>query len=268
MPIAPTYPGVYIEEIPSGVRTITGVATSITALLGRAPRGPADSPETITSFADFVRRFGGLAAGYPMSYAVSDFFQNGGSTALGVGADKTGDGRTDGDARLPVDKIKLKASSPGRWGNKLRAEIVLVTGQDARDALGLPANADLFNLTVRDTTPGGAIETIMNLAGLQHGGRRVARTVSGGRCRGKRSRHGQGKRRGPSGGGLHQEEERLGSGQERRPLRPGSCRHREDGLGRRSGGPDRRANGRGEQRERVEWSGQPPARSGRLSRRP
>ena len=27
MPVAPTYPGVYIEEIPSGVRTITGVAT-------------------------------------------------------------------------------------------------------------------------------------------------------------------------------------------------------------------------------------------------
>ena len=32
MPVAPTYPGVYIEEIPSGVHTITGVSTSITAL--------------------------------------------------------------------------------------------------------------------------------------------------------------------------------------------------------------------------------------------
>ena len=37
-----TYPGVYIEEIPSGVRTITGVATSITAFVGRAFRGPTD----------------------------------------------------------------------------------------------------------------------------------------------------------------------------------------------------------------------------------
>jgi len=36
MPAALTYPGVYIEEIPSGVRTITGVATSITAFLGKA----------------------------------------------------------------------------------------------------------------------------------------------------------------------------------------------------------------------------------------
>ena len=36
MPVAPTFPGVYIEEIPSGVRTITGVATAITAFIGRA----------------------------------------------------------------------------------------------------------------------------------------------------------------------------------------------------------------------------------------
>ena len=38
MPISVTYPGVYIEEIPSGVQTITGVATSIAAFVGWAPR--------------------------------------------------------------------------------------------------------------------------------------------------------------------------------------------------------------------------------------
>jgi len=31
-----TYPGVHIEEIPSGQQTITGVATSIAAFLGWA----------------------------------------------------------------------------------------------------------------------------------------------------------------------------------------------------------------------------------------
>jgi len=36
MPVKPTYPGVYIEEIPSGVRTITGVATSVAAFVDRA----------------------------------------------------------------------------------------------------------------------------------------------------------------------------------------------------------------------------------------
>jgi hypothetical protein len=37
MPITPTYPGVYIEEIPSGVRPITGVATSIGAFVDFFP---------------------------------------------------------------------------------------------------------------------------------------------------------------------------------------------------------------------------------------
>src|SRR5215210_6109524 len=84
MPIAPTYPGVYVEEIPSGVRTITGVATSITAFVGRALRGPVNEPVTINSFADFERTFGGLREQYLMSYAVRDFYLNGGSQALVV----------------------------------------------------------------------------------------------------------------------------------------------------------------------------------------
>jgi phage tail sheath protein FI len=37
-----TYPGVYIEELSSGVHTITGVATSIAALVGWAAQGPAE----------------------------------------------------------------------------------------------------------------------------------------------------------------------------------------------------------------------------------
>ncbi|MDX2032420.1 MAG: phage tail sheath subtilisin-like domain-containing protein [Blastocatellia bacterium] len=82
MPVTPTYPGVYTEEIPSGVRTITGVATSITAFIGRAQRGGTNEPVEINSFGDFERRFGGLHADYPMSYAVRDFYLNGGKQAL------------------------------------------------------------------------------------------------------------------------------------------------------------------------------------------
>ncbi|WP_445173403.1 phage tail sheath C-terminal domain-containing protein [Microcoleus sp.] len=81
MPVNPTYPGVYIEEIPSGVRTITGVATSITAFIGRSLRGLENEPTIINSFSDFERMFGGLDVDYPMSYAVRDFYLNGGSQA-------------------------------------------------------------------------------------------------------------------------------------------------------------------------------------------
>ncbi len=82
MPVTPTFPGVYIEEIPSGVRTITGVATSITAFIGRTLRGPVNEPTLVNSFADFDRTFGGLDASSPMTYAVRDFYNNGGSQAL------------------------------------------------------------------------------------------------------------------------------------------------------------------------------------------
>src|SRR5215212_335665 len=82
MPTTPTYPGVYIEEVPSGVRTIVGVATSITAFVGRALRGPVNEPVRIQSFADFERAFGGLWVDSTLSYAVQHYFLNGGTDAI------------------------------------------------------------------------------------------------------------------------------------------------------------------------------------------
>jgi phage tail sheath protein FI len=82
MPIAVTYPGVYIEEVASGVRTITGVATSITAFVGRTLMGPVNEAVTINSFGDFERNFGGLWLNSSLSYAVRDFYLNGGSQAI------------------------------------------------------------------------------------------------------------------------------------------------------------------------------------------
>ena len=56
--------------------------TSITAFIGRARRGPVNEPVIINSFGDFERIFGGLNTEYPMSYAISDFYQNGGRQAV------------------------------------------------------------------------------------------------------------------------------------------------------------------------------------------
>jgi phage tail sheath protein FI len=77
-----TYPGVYIEEVPSGNRTITGVATSITAFAGRTWKGPTDRATRITSYSQFEKLFGGLWQESPLSYSVRQFFQNGGSDAV------------------------------------------------------------------------------------------------------------------------------------------------------------------------------------------
>src|SRR5437016_500024 len=82
MPATLTFPGVYVEEVPSGVRTITGVATSITAFVGRTARGPVNEAYTIHSFGEFEQKFGGLWSKSTLGYAIADFFRNGGSTAI------------------------------------------------------------------------------------------------------------------------------------------------------------------------------------------
>ncbi|NEQ78916.1 MAG: phage tail sheath family protein [Moorea sp. SIO2I5] len=82
MPVTPTYPGVYVEEIPSGVRTITGVATSITAFIGRAQKGATNDPILINSYGEYERIFGGLFNESTMSFAVRDFYNNGGSQGV------------------------------------------------------------------------------------------------------------------------------------------------------------------------------------------
>jgi phage tail sheath protein FI/uncharacterized protein YjdB len=81
MPATLTYPGVYIEEIPSGVHTITGVATSIAAFVGWAPKGPVDQATLVQSFLDYEALFGGLDSDSPLGYAVNQFFANGGQQA-------------------------------------------------------------------------------------------------------------------------------------------------------------------------------------------
>src|SRR5258708_27695324 len=130
MPANLTFPGVYIEEIPSGVHTITGVATSITAFVGRAQRGPTDQETdgarravTITSFGDFERIFGGVWEFSKLGNAVRDFYLNGGSQAIIVRLYRaeTGDGAKPAKAKLDVKGLQLEAAYPGVWGNNLRA---------------------------------------------------------------------------------------------------------------------------------------------------
>src|SRR6476661_415658 len=139
MPITPTYPGVYIEEIPSGVRTITPVATSITAFVGSAPRGPAE-PTRVQSIAEFERNFGGLDGKHPMTYAVTHYFAHGGSDAIIVRVTSA----SSVAARLDAGGIPLQAESRGVWGNNLRAHIDLRTkDRESREP-------KLFNLFLYD----------------------------------------------------------------------------------------------------------------------
>jgi Bacteriophage tail sheath protein len=77
----PQHPGVFVEEVPTGVRTITGVSTSIAAFIGAASRGRSYRAVRINSFGEFEQRFGGLIADHELGYAVQQFFLNGGKDA-------------------------------------------------------------------------------------------------------------------------------------------------------------------------------------------
>lgn len=180
MPSALTYPGVYVEEISSGVRTITGVATSITAFIGRAARGPidadADGPVTINSYGDFERSFGGLDPNYPMGYAVRDFYLNGGAQAVIVRLYQGTEG-TPAKAKIAIDNLPLEAASAGAWGNKLRVRIDYNVSEELATRYGL-AKSDLFNLTVRDMAS-GTQEKFLNLS-TKESPRRVDRVLASG----------------------------------------------------------------------------------------
>jgi len=155
MPVTPTYPGVYIEEIPSGVRTITGVATSITAFVGRTQRGPIEDPKVINSYGDFERIFGGLWLDSSMSFAVRDFFMNGGSKAVIVRLyhQESGGNAKPPKAKLICDTLNLIAAEPGAWGNHLRARVDHDVSADVAQRYGLQ-QADLFNIYVHDKKTG------------------------------------------------------------------------------------------------------------------
>jgi phage tail sheath protein FI len=164
MPVTPTYPGVYIEEIPSGVRTITGVATSITAFIGRALRGPVNKAVTINNFGDFERSFGGLWVESTLSYAVRDFYLNGGSQAIIVRLyhAEEGDEAKPTKAKLSVNGLTLEAAYPGAWGNNLRVRVDHDVSAAAAERYELE-EADLFNLAVHDTKT-GATELFRNVS--------------------------------------------------------------------------------------------------------
>ncbi|MDQ3746561.1 MAG: phage tail sheath subtilisin-like domain-containing protein, partial [Acidobacteriota bacterium] len=159
MPVNYTYPGVYVEEIPSGVHTITGVSTSDTAFVDFFARGPVDEATRITSFADFVRVFGGLDTRSEASYAIQQFYLNGGSVAwvVRVASDPATADLTLAGGSPTQDALVVEAANPGSWGNNLQVAVDRdPKNLDPRDA------ANLFNLLVREVATTGNTQTVVN----------------------------------------------------------------------------------------------------------
>ena len=155
MPVTPTTPGVYIEEISSGVRTIVGVSTSVTGVLGYFRRGPLDTPIQVFNMGGVEREFGGIHPLDEAGYALQQFFLNGGSNAWVVrvaSGDSTElrassmtvatDSGNDIAASAGRQFRGRSVADPGTWGDNLR----VIVDYETRD----PADATLFNLTVSE----------------------------------------------------------------------------------------------------------------------
>lgn len=144
MTIAPTYPGVYIDEVPSGVHTITGVSTSVAAFLGFFVRGRMNEAVHIFSEADLEREFGPLVATSEAGYALRQFFLNGGMEAHVV---RIAGGTPVSSAIDLMDSasggttlLEATAASEGSWGDGLRIDVDYATNDPTAN----------YNLTVSE----------------------------------------------------------------------------------------------------------------------
>jgi phage tail sheath protein FI len=154
MPSTLTYPGVYVEEIPSGVRTIVGVSTSNTAFVDYFARGPLNRPVRITSVGDFDREFGGLDPLSEASYAIRQYYQHGGQIAFvvralsGTGANAPQKSTANIAGGTPsATQFTIDAVSEGKWGDSLQYGIDQQTAATPPDG---SAAAEVFNLVVRE----------------------------------------------------------------------------------------------------------------------
>lgn len=196
MPGPYLYPGVYVEEIPSGVRPIAGASTSDTAFVDYFPRGAIDGAVRLASWADFEREFGGLDANSEASYAIQQYYLNGGRVAWVVrvaapdadaasrnlsdsqvysgmsGAGGSGSGGAVGDI------LTVTARSPGAWGNNLQLAI------DHRGVLQVAGASSAFNMVVREVIQSGgkrivvASESYRNLSVNANSARYVETVVN------------------------------------------------------------------------------------------
>jgi uncharacterized protein len=146
-----SYPGVYIQERSSGVNTITGVATSLAAFLGRAQKGPINKAVRCLSYADFLRSFKGGHSQSELGISVKQFFDNGGTDCYvvrlaGAGSQPAG---VDLLNWAGTSVLRATAKMAGDWGNGVRLEVDYDT----------PNPGESFNLTVIQEEGGRAVAT-------------------------------------------------------------------------------------------------------------
>lgn len=108
MPIQVSYPGVYVQEIPSQVHSVTAVTFSATAFVGFFSKGPMNKAVRINSLAELNRQYGGLDSRSEAGYGLLQFFNNGGQEAWVIRVAKGSGGEPD----QPPTAISAQVAMP------------------------------------------------------------------------------------------------------------------------------------------------------------
>jgi phage tail sheath protein FI len=156
-----TYPGVYIQEISSGVRPISIASTSTAAFVGLAEMGP-DQPLRVTNWTEFQRYYGNFITDGYMAHSVFQYFNNGGRQCYIVRVTRsdavTADVTVQNRATPAVAGLTFSAKNKGVWGNFLYIQI--------EDATADPGNG--FKVSVRrQTDPAVVPANFKDLAPLE-----------------------------------------------------------------------------------------------------
>lgn len=156
MSVTVSYPGVYIDEVSSGVHTITSVSTSIAAFFGRTSKGKLNKAIRCLSPSDFTRNFGAPHPQSDLGHSVRQFFANGGTDCYVV---RVASGAAPASITLqsllrpgPQPVLDVTAKSEGAWANQLRLEV----------NYGTTSPHDTFNLKVIPLE--GSSESYINLS--------------------------------------------------------------------------------------------------------
>jgi len=138
--------GVELAEQSRDCHAIERVPTGVAAFIGRTLKGPVSQPLAVHNFAEFQQHFGGLWQPSTLSYAVEQFFENGGREAHIV---RVANGARPPTITLPAGRgaLKLVALNPGSR-EYLRASV---------DYDGLTAaEHERFNLVVQRVRTAGS----------------------------------------------------------------------------------------------------------------
>lgn len=168
MPVQVSYPGVYIQEVPSGVRTITGVSTSIALFVGMVQRGPMDTAVNLLSFAAYERAFGSDTTVSETTDQVRQFFLNGGRQAyvIRIAANEQA-AAADLLNEAGAIVLRITAVEAGRIGESIRVEVsyataqpeatfTLIASREVIDATGNPTQVETETLADLSMNPNAA----------------------------------------------------------------------------------------------------------------